>query len=120
LIAAAGLAGCTTVSITNAEVIERRYPGLTVLQVVPGASGVSVIDTRGLGLVMGVHSATLGALRETTFLATDASRCRTIIVIQNEQQLQSLKESLATRPLIADLCVVKSRNEPQPPLGGPP
>ena len=107
---AACMSACTGVRISNAEVSERVYPGLTILQIAPGVQGASYIETRGLGFVFGLHSATLGALEESVFIATDASRCRTLIVVQNDRQFHELMASLRRESLIADLCVATNQS----------
>jgi hypothetical protein len=105
---ACAVAGCTTVQIHNADVEQTGHLGIVVIKVQPGSTRSSVIVTNGIGLTLGLNSATLGYLAETVFLAPDAGACRAVIVIKDPVELQQLLTALETKPQLSQLCVAST------------
>ena len=101
---------CTTVTVSNADVVKEHYLGLLILRVQPSQGSMSFIETHGLGLTMGMHSTTLGFLSESAFLATDGSTCRALMVITNGADASAL-EHLLQKNHYSQICVIR-KEEP--------
>jgi hypothetical protein len=93
---AAAVAGCTTVTVTDARLRPSRYFGVLKLSEVD-PSAAAVVAVNGFGLVPGRDGVTLGYRREITITIPSASDCRLVILAdQNlEAPLTRLLQSLA-------------------------
>jgi hypothetical protein len=100
-------AGCTTVEIRNADLVETRHYGLVLLQVRPQATDASLVITQGVGLTLGVSSLTLGYLAETAVLSSDVNACRAFIVVNDPSQLAALSGLLSENPELQQICLAR-------------
>jgi hypothetical protein len=99
---------CTSVAIYGADVKERIYPGLVVLEITPKATEVVAVSTRGLGLTFGTKSITLGYLQEFSLFAQEDSSCRAIFLVEDIGESQALRLELDSQKFNT-LCVPNSR-----------
>jgi len=106
------LGACTTVTIHNADVVTTSHLGIVALQVKPDRERASIVVTDGIGLTLGVRSATLGYLGETVFLAPDAGACRAFIFVNDRAQLEELRSFFERQPQLAQICVVRKEGPP--------
>lgn len=106
-IACSLVSACTTVTVRNAKVTETNHFGVVEVRIVPDREVMSVVVTRGLGLVLGAQSTTLGFLSESVFLAPDGSACRAFILISNGVEEVNLRHLLQQQPQLSQICVIK-------------
>jgi hypothetical protein len=101
----AGLGGCTTVHVHGATVDTVHSTHLR-LAIKPERGTATVVVTRGIGVVLGQRSATLGYLDETTVLIPPDAECQTFIFVKDDSQLDSLRTALKDNPALNQLCVL--------------
>lgn len=99
------LVGCSTVHIHGANVDTVKSTFLRVA-VKPEPRNATVVITRGIGIVLGQRSATLGYLDETTVLIPPDAQCQTFIFVKDKSQVDSLRKSLRANPALHQLCVL--------------
>lgn len=106
-----GMAGCSSIHIQNAEVVEKIYPGFVVLSLTPRPHVAAIVRSRGIGLVIGVTGTTLGFLDESAFISFDPQACRLFIAVETEAQADAVVRALGGDGQTKDLCVVKKPGE---------
>lgn len=99
------LAGCSTVHVYGANVDTVKSTFLRVA-VKPEPRNATVVLTRGIGIILGQRSATLGYLDETTVLIPPDAQCQTFIFVKDKSQVDSLRNSLRANPALHQLCVL--------------
>lgn len=104
-IGSAGLGGCTTVHVHGAT-IDTVHSTYLRLAIQPESRRATIVVTRGIGIVLGQRSATLGYLDETMVLIPPNAECQTFIFVKTDSQLDSLRTALKADPAFNKLCVL--------------
>jgi len=105
------LAGCASVRIENADVLERRYPGFVVLSVTPRPDGAAIVRSQGVGLMVGMTGTTIGYMNESAFVTFDPKACRLFIAVETEAQVDALVKALAGEVLAREVCAINKTGE---------
>jgi hypothetical protein len=79
------IGGCTTIHIqTDGNVRTERTNGRVVVQVSDNATS-TIVDTKGVGLVLGQRSGTLGRMREV-IAWFDPTACHAVFFTANQEE----------------------------------
>jgi hypothetical protein len=112
LILGMSVSSCTIVRVAGTEPEITQKFGIVNLQM-KGVNGQPlIVSTAGLGLTFGGSSTTLGWLQEVIITAPDAAKCRVFIVVETKDDLETLKDSLASNRIFhGDICVFSKEGE---------
>lgn len=92
-------AGCTVLSVHNAEVHTRLLPGFALVDVQPRADHIAVVRTQGLGLNAHTRGFNLGLFQQLSFIADGPQSCGTFIICTSKAEVQALQGWLATHAM---------------------
>lgn len=100
------LPACTTVHVSGSQAKVTRGFGIINIEIQPDNRAPLMVATEGVGIVAASKSVTIGAMREFTVSLPDASACHTVIVVQNNQEFNSLHQLLSSKPeSLNHLCI---------------
>jgi hypothetical protein len=104
--------GCAVVNVTGAVPTTSRHFGIVNLHLPENQAPVVLVSTKGLGLTSSAKSTTFGWLSETVILANDPSTCSMIVLIENNEQLDSMKRTLESSASdISRVCLFSKDNQ---------
>lgn len=113
MLALTSLSACTVVQVRQGEPRVRWYPGIAQITVEPDARGLAVVDSAGVGLLLGPRSATLGAVIERSVMANSTTACRMFISLPDPASVQRFMDWLRTTGALAQgWCVFSEQGEP--------
>ncbi len=105
-------AGCTVVNVSGADpTLTRSYLGVANVQISPIAGQSALVTTEGFGVVAGGRSTGFGWMKEAQIFSNDLSVCRAYILVNNNEDLESLKDNLEK---LDNVCVFTKEGESWP------
>ncbi|MEN9867310.1 MAG: hypothetical protein RL748_2900 [Pseudomonadota bacterium] len=94
----AGLSACTTVHVSGAKAEVKQGIGFVNVALQPDGKAPFMVTTEGVGIVGAANSIMIGAGKEFLVSFPDAGACHTVIVVQNQQQFESLRQLISSNP----------------------
>jgi uncharacterized Fe-S cluster-containing radical SAM superfamily protein len=110
------LLACTTIHIAGVEPKVLREFGIVSIELPPGIQAPVLVRKAGMGIVLTTNTITIGAAREFMQVFPDASACHTVIVIQNPQEFEMLRQILSSKPeSFNHICIAPKEETTWPP-----
>lgn len=107
------LGACTVVQVRQGDARIRWYPGVAQITLEPDEHGLAVVDSTGVGLLLGPRSATLGVAVERSVLAQPTHACRLFVSLPDAASVQRFMDWLRSAGALAHgWCAFSEQGEP--------
>lgn len=113
LLLACMTSACVTVHIHGTDA--RVAQGFGVVNITPQPANTEpvFITTQGVGMMVGSHTATLGYLKEDIITFPAANACHAVLIVENAQQFDNLRQLLASAPeRFNHICMINKEKKP--------
>lgn len=103
-------AGCTSVTVYGDATLPGSRPITHGELPSPSSNSFTIVSTIGWGIVPTTNGFVLGYSKELVFFGGDPTECRTIIIIEDKENIENFKKFLEQANIsLGDVCIPNIR-----------